>query len=118
MTPPTETLSSPQSILKNVFGFDKFRPMQADIIEAVLNKKDCLVLMPTGGGKSVCYQVPALALPGTCIVISPLIALMKDQVGGLKINGIEAEFLNSSLGSKETTEIENKCVEGKIKLLY
>jgi len=118
MTQITKTLSSPQSILKNVFGFDKFRPMQADIIEAVLNKKDCLVLMPTGGGKSVCYQVPALALPGTCIVISPLIALMKDQVGGLKINGIEAEFLNSSLGTKETTDIEKKCVEGKIKLLY
>jgi len=113
-----QDLASPRTILKDVFGFDNFRPMQADIIEAVMSKKDCLVLMPTGGGKSVCYQVPALALPGTCIVISPLIALMKDQVGGLKINGIEAEFLNSSLSSKEMADIETKCLAGTLKLLY
>ena len=88
------------------------------MIEAVLQKKDCLVLMPTGGGKSICFQVPALAEDGTCIVISPLIALMKDQVTGLKINGIEAEFLNSSLSSQETSAVEQKCINGTLKLLY
>jgi ATP-dependent DNA helicase RecQ len=117
-TVTAEPFASPKAILKNFFGYDQFRPMQQDIIEAVMAKKDCLVLMPTGGGKSVCYQVPALALPGTCIVVSPLIALMKDQVGGLKINGVDAEFLNSSLSAREISTIENRCVEGKVKLLY
>ncbi len=118
MDTPSPTLNSPQSILKQYFGYDRFRPLQADVIEAVMNKKDCLVLMPTGGGKSVCFQVPALAQEGTCVVISPLIALMKDQVGGLKVNGIEAEFLNSSLSAKETAAVEQKCANGSLKLLY
>ena len=115
---PDPTISKPQSILKKYFGYDRFRPLQADVIETVMQKKDCLVLMPTGGGKSVCFQVPALAQEGTCVVISPLIALMKDQVGGLKINGIEAEFLNSSLSSQETLAVEQKCANGSLKLLY
>ena len=118
METPSLTTVSPQTILKKYFGYDRFRPMQEDVIEAVLQKKDCLVLMPTGGGKSVCFQVPALAEVGTCIVISPLIALMKDQVGGLKLNGIEAEFLNSSLSSQETSAVEQKCLNGTLKLLY
>jgi ATP-dependent DNA helicase RecQ len=109
---------SPEEVLKEYFGYDRFRPMQRDIIEAVLQKKDVLVLMPTGGGKSVCYQVPAMVMPGTCVVISPLIALMKDQVGALKVNGIEAGFINSSQNSREQSEIEKKCLDGKLKLLY
>ena len=86
-----------QDLLKKHFGYDKFRPLQVDIIESVLKGNDTFVLMPTGGGKSLCYQLPALKLPGITLVVSPLIALMKDQVDALKANGIPAEFINSSL---------------------
>lgn len=92
--------------------------MQREIIEAVLLGKDVLAIMPTGGGKSVCYQVPAMLLPGTAIVVSPLIALMKDQVEGLRLNGITADFLNSSLSSREQSDVERRCIAGEIKLLY
>ncbi len=79
-----------QDALKKYFGYDTFRPMQADIIEQVFAGKDSLVLMPTGGGKSICYQVPAVTLPGTAVVVSPLISLMKDQVEALRANGVQA----------------------------
>jgi ATP-dependent DNA helicase RecQ len=107
-----------QQILKQYFGYDTFRPLQAEIIDYVTNGNDCMVLMPTGGGKSVCYQIPALMLPGLTLVISPLIALMKDQVRALKYNGIAAEFINSSLPMAEQNEIESRCQKGEVKLLY
>ena len=107
-----------QAALKQYFGYDTFRPMQASIIEAVLSGKDCMVLMPTGGGKSVCFQIPALILDGIAIVVSPLIALMKDQVEGLKGMGIKAEYINSSRSSIENQQVETLALQGQIDLLY
>lgn len=105
-------------LLKKFFGYTSFRPLQAEIIQRILRKEDSLVLMPTGGGKSICYQLPAVYLPGTAVVISPLIALMKDQVGGLVANGIPAAALNSHLSEGERHQIKQLCIQGKIKLLY
>lgn len=107
-----------EEILKQYFGYDSFRPQQKEIINNVLAKKDTLVLMPTGGGKSICYQVPALAMEGISLVVSPLIALMKDQVEGLKANGIPAAYINSSLSLTEEDAILNECLQGKIRILY
>src|SRR5687767_9526205 len=107
-----------QEILKNKFGYDAFRMNQQAAIESVLAKKDCVVLMPTGGGKSLCYQIPAMILEGLTVVISPLIALMKDQVDALRNNGIEAEFINSSQTGREQAEIFQKIKSGQTKLLY
>ncbi|MGO2358285.1 MAG: DNA helicase RecQ [Mesonia sp.] len=104
--------------LKKYFGYDTFRPQQEEIIESVLNHKDVLVIMPTGGGKSICFQLPALLFEGTTLVISPLIALMKDQVDGLKANGIAAAYFNSSQSSEEQQEIIKQVYEKKLKLLY
>ena len=104
--------------LKKYFGYDSFRPMQAEIIEQVYEGRDSLVLMPTGGGKSICYQVPAVTLEGTTVVISPLIALMKDQVEALRANGIEAAFLNSSLDEPDQRAVEDKFFNGELQLLY
>lgn len=104
--------------LKTVFGYDEFRPMQKEIVSAVLDKKDCLVLMPTGGGKSLCFQLPAITMPGMAVVISPLISLMRDQVEGLKANGVKAEYLNSSLEYSEQDEIKARAQKGEIDLLY
>lgn len=107
-----------ENLLKHYFGYDEFRPLQKEIIENVLSKKDTFVLMPTGGGKSLCFQIPALKLEGVTIVISPLIALMKDQVDNLKSNGIPAEFINSSLSQAEIIDIQFKILQGEIKILY
>ncbi len=107
-----------KNLLRRYFGFKEFRPLQEDIINAVLNKKDVFVLMPTGGGKSLCYQLPALKFEGVTLVISPLIALMKDQVDSLRANGIDAEFINSSLSNKEIKECEKRILEGEVKILY
>lgn len=105
-------------LLKKYWGYDKFRPLQEDIINSVLNGNDTLALLPTGGGKSICFQVPAMALDGLCIVISPLIALMKDQVQHLKEKGINAEALVSGIGARDTERIINNCLYGNMKFLY
>jgi len=105
-------------VLNQVFGHEQFRGNQEEIIKSIMSKKHNLVLMPTGGGKSICYQLPALIFRGTTIVISPLIALMKDQVDALKEKGIEAAFLNSSLTLAEQRDIEAQLISGHIKLLY
>lgn len=106
------------SNLKTYFGYDSFRKNQQDIVESVLNKKDCLVIMPTGGGKSICFQLPALSFKGVTLVISPLIALMKDQVDGLAANGISASYYNSSQSSEEQSLIIDRVLKADLKLLY
>ena len=106
------------SILKNVFGYDSFRHNQQEIIGHLLKGKDAVVLMPTGGGKSLCYQVPALCLPGVTIVVSPLIALMKDQVDALVLSGVNAAFLNSSQTAAEQSRILQQLRSNELKLLY
>ncbi len=111
-------LTHAREALKKVFGYEAFRPLQAEIIQAVYDRRDVLVLMPTGGGKSICFQVPALTLEGTAVVVSPLIALMKDQVEGLRGNGSTAAFLNSKLAASQSRNVEDDLLAGRIKLLY
>ena len=117
-TEPEKTEYAPEYYLQKYFGYKSFRHPQKEIIENILAGNDTLVLMPTGGGKSICFQLPACIMQGVTLVISPLISLMKDQVEALKTNGIEAEFLNSSLSAEEDFMISEKLRKGKIKLLY
>lgn len=107
-----------QHILKSIYGYDSFRPLQKDIIDYVVSSHDALVLMPTGGGKSICYQIPALMLEGVAIVVSPLISLMKDQVDALQANGIAAEAMNSNNDEHVNEAIRARCQRGEIKILY
>ena len=104
--------------LKSVFGYDNFRDQQEQIIEEILAKKDVIVLMPTGGGKSICFQIPALIFENLTVVISPLISLMKDQVDALKTNGVSAAFFNSSVNEQEKNQIIQDAQSGKLKILY
>ncbi|WP_158841254.1 DNA helicase RecQ [Polaribacter sp. L3A8] len=106
------------TLLKNIYGYDNFRPLQEEIIDRTIEGKDSFVLMPTGGGKSICFQIPALLFDGITIVVSPLISLMKDQVQALKANGIKADFFNSSISTQEENEVINKAINGEIQLLY
>ena len=105
-------------ILQRYWGYAAFRPLQQDIINSVLEGKDSLALLPTGGGKSVCFQVPALVKEGICIVVSPLIALMKDQVQALKKRGVSAASMDSSLSGEEMAEVRSKLRNGELKILY
>src|SRR6185437_5041503 len=104
--------------LKHYFGYDTFRLEQENIIHTILSGRDVLAIMPTGGGKSICYQLPALLLPGITVVISPLIALMKDQVDALQAAGISAAYLNSSQTNAEQQNITVKARSGDVKILY
>jgi len=108
----------PQTLLKNVFGYDEFRPLQQEIIDRTLVGKDSFVLMPTGGGKSMCFQIPALCFDGITIVVSPLISLMKDQVQALESNGIKADFFNSSISPQAENDVISRATKGEIQLLY
>jgi ATP-dependent DNA helicase RecQ len=109
---------APLDILKQYWGYDSFRPLQEDIIQSVLDNRDTLALLPTGGGKSICFQVPALAQEGICIVVSPLIALMKDQVENLRKRRILAEAIYSGMRRKDIDRILDNCIYGKTKFLY
>ncbi|MBO5691518.1 MAG: DEAD/DEAH box helicase, partial [Spirochaetaceae bacterium] len=112
------TDTPPQQVLKEVFGYDEFRSLQLDIISSVLSGQDTLAIMPTGGGKSLCYQIPALMLEGITLVVSPLIALMQDQVAGLEAAGVPAVFLSSVLEREEYFSALNRIHSGEVKLIY
>jgi ATP-dependent DNA helicase RecQ len=117
-TLPTPPIELAQAVLKDVFGFENFRSGQSEVITHILSGSDSLVLMPTGGGKSLCYQIPALVLPGLTIVVSPLISLMRDQVDALVASGVKATFINSSLDREDLVEIYRGLQDGQFKLLY
>ena len=111
-------MENPHSILKKVFGYDSFRPGQEEIVSRLLAGQDVLAVMPTGAGKSICYQVPALLLPGITIVVSPLVSLMKDQVGALVQAGVAAAFLNNSLTDNQKALMLRRAREGWYKIIY
>ena len=107
-----------RAALKQYFGFDEFRGRQEEVVRHLLDGKDAFVIMPTGAGKSLCYQLPSIVMDGTALVISPLIALMKNQVDQMSALGIEAGFLNSSMSRADYDEVKRKAIEGSLKLLY
>lgn len=107
-----------RNALKTYFGYDTFRPGQEEIIDQILSGRDVLAVMPTGAGKSICYQLPALLLPGTAIVVSPLISLMMDQVKALNEAGVHAAYINSSLSERQTARALELAKEGRYKLIY
>ncbi|MDW2057569.1 RecQ family ATP-dependent DNA helicase, partial [Vibrio sp. 506] len=109
---------TPQRVLEEVFGYQTFRDGQQEVIESAVEGKDSLVIMPTGGGKSLCYQIPALVRSGITLVISPLISLMKDQVDQLKANGVAAECVNSTMSREELLSVYNRMHSGQLKLVY
>ncbi len=108
----------PRTVLREVFGYTEFRGEQAAIVDRVVAGGDAVVLMPTGGGKSLCYQIPALVRPGTGLVVSPLIALMHDQVDALLANGVRAAALNSTQSSAERVRVERAYLAGELDLIY
>ena len=116
--PENQVLGSVQEALKQIWGYEQFRPHQAETISAVLAKRDSMTVLPTGGGKSLCYQLPASLLPGTAIIISPLIALMADQVQGLQVLGVPCAFLNSSMTAEEAYQAKADLFSGRLKLLF
>src|SRR3954470_10783693 len=118
MTTKRPTLDDARAVLRAKFGFPDFRPGQERAVQSVLEQRDTLVVLPTGGGKAVCYQVPAMVLPGLTVVVSPLISLMKDQVDALTTRGIPATFVNSTLTSGEVSERMTRVARGEVKLLY
>jgi ATP-dependent DNA helicase RecQ len=114
----TEPAQAALEVLQRVFGYPSFRGRQQEVVEALVAGRDALVLMPTGAGKSLCYQVPSLVRAGTGVVVSPLIALMQDQVDALRENGVRAEYLNSTLKLDEVRRVERAMLAGKLDLLY
>jgi ATP-dependent DNA helicase RecQ len=113
-----DSIAAARAVLKSKFGYDQFRPGQEDAVQAVVAGRDTLVVLPTGGGKSLCFQVPALILPGLTVVVSPLISLMKDQVDALEARGLPAAFINSSLNSSQVSDRLGRATRGELKLLY
>src|SRR5690554_6702026 len=111
-------MSSPGEVLFKYWGFTSFRPVQEEVVNAVVEGKDVLALLPTGGGKSICFQVPALVKEGICLVISPLIALMKDQVEALNKKGIKASMIFSGMSKRDIDITLDNCIYGDVKLLY
>ncbi|NEX12284.1 MAG: DNA helicase RecQ [Prosthecochloris sp.] len=117
-TLPASPSAAVLNTLNKVFGFNAFRPNQGEVVQAILSGRDAFAVMPTGGGKSLCYQLPAVVMEGTCVVISPLIALMKDQVDGARVNGIRAAYLNSSLSPDEQSLVMSELTSNRLDLLY
>src|SRR3954447_15664963 len=118
MTAPSQSIVDARAALKDHFGYPAFRPGQEAAVESVLAGRDTLVVLPTGGGKSLCFQVPALMLPKLTVVISPLISLMKDQVDALEARGLPATFINSTLPSSQVSDRLARAARGEVKLLY
>src|SRR3954451_8501818 len=112
------TIQDARRVLKSAFGYDRFRPGQEAAVSAILSGRDTVVVLPTGGGKSLCFQVPALLMPGITVVVSPLISLMKDQVDALTARGLAAAFINSTLTSSQVSDRLARAGRGDIKLLY